>query len=287
MIPYSCAQCSTRWHPGFFGNKECPRCEPALRGLPRRVLRFLRNWLLIFAAVFAALAVASYGRLKNLEQVELFGIRLVSFPNFFLIGPADYLNSLSDPGVLPGYYTFLQAESGYPSPIAGPASAAAPAPIAIPAGRPFHLIEVRRSGGREWLGGSAYMGDKPVEFWVPLEGASESMIARFDYERAVAAQRNAFFAALQQEQIPLQPVKGQGAAVEFTREHPDQTRLAETLDDSSFIYYPKSKESAVRSLHDYFLGPQGLGMTVLQMEPGFQRTPLEPAGGTVPEKSNG
>ena len=283
MVPYVCAQCQTKWYPGFFGNKVCPQCPSS--GLVRRVLRFVRNWALLFAAVFFLIGGASYDRLKTPDQLKLFAYRFVSFPNFFLIGPADYLNSLSDPGVLPGYYSFQRPMHGYASPLTDAALSTARPTVAIPPERPFHLIEVRRFGSRDWLGGSAYMGDRPVEFWVPLQGPSQATVSPYDYDRARAAQRSAFFAALQR-QVPLQRVRGEGAAVEYTRQHPDQTRLTETLDDSSFAYYPKSEAGTVRSLRDYFLSPHGLGMTILQLDATFRRPPPE-SPSTPPEKSNG
>jgi hypothetical protein len=278
MIPYTCAQCSTTWQPGFFGNKDCPACSAALGGLRGRALRFVRNWLLVFLAVFAAIAIASLNRLappnhswqQDTEQLELFAQRFVSFQNFFLIGPEGYLDSLSDPGVLSGFYLFRQPMSAFRTPVSD-AEVAAPGPaMTIPADRPFRLIEVRRFGEREWLGGFNYRDAKPNEFWVPLGSQWQSLIAAFDMASAVAVQRANFRAALQ-KRVALQMVSEGNDAVEYARQHPDQLSLRVAPEDHYFVFYPAAQKAMVRSLQDYYLSSSALDVTLLQMNPGYQR----------------
>jgi len=278
MIPYSCAQCATQWQPGFFGNKDCPRCSAAVGGLRGRVLRFVRNWILIFLAVILSIAFASFDRLvsprhttqQNAEQLELFAQRLVAFPNFFLIGPEGYLRSLSDAGVLSGVYAFRQPMAAYPRPVTDAEATAQGAAMTIPADRAFRLIEVRRFGEREWLGGSNYRDDKPNEFWVPLQDQWQSSIAAFDMAGAIAAQRANFRSALDKRFV-LQTVRAGNDAVEYARLHPDQLSLRVSPEDQFFVFYPASQKSTVRSLQDYYLSNTALDMTLLQMNPNFQR----------------
>jgi hypothetical protein len=284
VIAYCCAQCATQWHPGFFGNKDCPACSARLGGLRGRVVRFVRNWVLIFLAAFSAIALVSLGRLappnhtaqQDVEQLELFAQRFVSFPNFFLIGPEGYLDSLSDPGVLSGVYLFRQPMAAFRAPVTDAQAAAQGPAMTLPAERPFRLIEVRRFGEREWLGGSNYRDDKPNEFWVPLEAQWRSSIAAFDVAGAVAVQRASFRAALE-KRVALQTVREGNDAVEYARLHPDQQSLRIAPEDHFFVFYPRSQSAAVRSLQDYYLSNTALDMTLLQMNPNYQR----PAFGAV------
>jgi hypothetical protein len=278
MIPYSCAQCSTQWQPGFFGNKDCPACSARLGGLRGRVVRFARNWILIFLAIFIGIGLMSADRLlssrqtpqQNYGQLELFAQRFVSFPNFFLIGPEGYLQSLSDAGVLSGVYFFRQPMAAFRTPVSDAEVAAQGPAMTIPADRPFRLIEVRRFGEREWLGGSNYRQDKPNEFWIPLQNQWQSSIAAFDMARGIAAQRALFKSALDTRFV-LQAVREGNDAVEYARLHPDQLSLRVSPEDHSFIFYPASQKATVRSLQDYYLSNTALEMTLLQMDPNFQR----------------
>jgi hypothetical protein len=278
MIAYSCAQCSAQWQPGFFGNKDCPRCSAAVGGLRGRVLRFARNWILIFLAIFLAIAFVSSDRLvssrrttqQNTAQLELFAQRFVAFPNFFLIGPEGYLRSLSDAGVLSGVYAFMQPMAAFRKPVTDAEATAQGPAMTIPAERPFRLIEVRRFGEREWLGGSNYRDDKPNEFWVPLQDQWQSSIGTFDMATAIAAQRANFRSELNRRFV-LQTVREGNDAVEYARQHPDQLSLRVAPEDQFFIFYPASQKSAVRSLQDYYLSNTALDMTLLQMNPNFQR----------------
>jgi hypothetical protein len=278
MIPYSCAQCSTQWQPGFFGNKDCPACSARLGGLRGRVVRFARNWILIFLAVFIGIGLTSADRLlssrqtpqQNYGQLELFAQRFVAFPNFFLIGPEGYLQSLSDAGVLSGVYFFRQPVAAFRAPVSDAEVAAQGPAMTIPADRPFRLIEVRRFGEREWLGGSNYRQDKPNEFWIPLQNQWQSSIAAFDMARAIAAQRALFKSALDTRFV-LQAVREGNDAVEYARLHPDQLSLRVSPEDHFFIFYPASQKATVRSLQDYYLSDTALEMTLLQMDPSFQR----------------
>jgi hypothetical protein len=278
MIPYSCAQCRAQWQPGFFGNKDCPACSARLGGLRGRGVRFVRNWALIFLGVFVAIAVASLNRLappnhtlqQDAEQLQLFAQRFVSFPNFFLIGPEGYLDSLSDPGVLSGFYLFRQPMPAFRAPITDAEAAALGPAMTLPADRPFRLIEVRRFGEREWLGGSNYRDDKPNEFWVPLQSQWQSLIAAFDIASAIAVQRANFRAALD-KRVALQTVREGNDAVEYARLHPDQLSLRVSPEDHFFVFYPESQKSTVRALQDYYLSNTALDMTLLQMDPSYQR----------------
>jgi hypothetical protein len=278
MIPYSCAQCATQWQPGFFGNQDCPRCSAALGGLRVRVVRFVRNWILIFLAVFAVIAFASIDRLvsprhtarQNAEQLELFAQRFFSFPNFFLIGPEGYLRSLSDAGVLSGVYAFRQPMPAFRKPVMDAEATAQGPAMMIPAERPFRLIEVRRFGEREWLGGSNYRDDKPNEFWVPLQDQWQSSIDTFDMATAIAGQRANFRSELNRRFV-LQTVREGDEAVEYARRHPDQLSLRVAPEDHFFLFYPASQKSKVRALQDYYLSNTSLDMVVLQMNPNFQR----------------
>jgi hypothetical protein len=278
MIPYSCAQCSTQWQPGFFGNKDCPACSARLGGLRGRVVRFARNWILIFLAVFIGIGLTSADRLlssrqtpqQNYEQLELFAQRFAAFPNFFLIGPEGYLQSLSDAGVLSGVYFFHQPTAAFRTPVSDTEVAAQGPAMTIPADRPFRLIEVRRFGEREWLGGSNYRQYKPNEFWIPLQNQWQSSIAAFDMARAIAAQRALFKSALDRRFV-LQAVREGNDAVEYARLHPDQLSLRVSPEDHFFIFYPASQKATVRSLQDYYLSSTALEMTLLQMDPNFQR----------------
>jgi hypothetical protein len=278
MIPYSCAQCRAQWQPGFFGNKDCPACSARLGGLHRRVVRFVRNWVLIFLCVFLAIAAASLNRLappnhtmqQDIDQLELFAQRFVSFPNFFLIGPEGYLDSLSDPGELSGFYLFRQPMPAFRKPVADTEAVALGPAMIIPAARPFRLIEVRRFGEREWLGGSNYRDDKPNEFWVPLEAQWQSLIAAFDMASAIAVQRANFRAELQ-KRLSFQTVREGNDAVEYARLHPDQLSLRIAPEDHFFVFYPASQKTTVRALQDYYLSNTALYMMLLQMDPNYQR----------------